>query len=339
MSVSPIRPPQAALAAALALALGLAACSKGEEQATPAPAAAPAAPAPAVDEAAQAASAAQATADALAALSEAELRERGNAALREQRLYAPAGDNAMEYYLALRKKSAKPDVSAESALIDLMPYALIASEQAINSGNFAEAERLLELMRRTDPEAPSLGRIREAIDSGRTAQAERARLEAERAERERLAAEQRAREAAAAAAAPPPPVTAPEPVAPEPAPAQPVPAIAQQPASPPPAPAPVTSAPATPPPAAAAPRPTAASLRPISTPQPPYPREAARSRASGSVTVQFTVAADGSVTNIEVLRARPRGLFERSVEETVATWRFEAPGEPVTLTRTFDFRM
>jgi protein TonB len=101
----------------------------------------------------------------------------------------------------------------------------------------------------------------------------------------------------------------------------------------------VASAPATPPPAAAAPRPTAASLRPISTPQPPYPREAARSRASGSVTVQFTVAADGSVTNIEVLRARPRGLFERSVEETVATWRFEAPGEPVTLTRTFDFRM
>jgi protein TonB len=335
VSVSPIRPPQAALAAALALAFGLAACSKGEEQAAPAPAAAPAAPAPAVDEAAQAASAAQATADALAALSEAELRERGNTALREQRLYAPAGDNAMEYYLALRKKSAKPDVSAESALIDLMPYALIASEQAINSGNFAEAERLLELMRRTDPEAPSLGRIREAIDSGRTAQAERARLEAERAERERLAAEQRAREAAAAPATPAPP---PEPAAPAPATPPPAPAVAQ-PASPPPAPAPVASAPATPPPAAAAPRPTAASLRPISTPQPPYPREAARSRASGSVTVQFTVAADGSVTNIEVLRARPRGLFERSVEETVATWRFEAPGEPVTLTRTFDFRM
>ncbi|GIX40147.1 MAG: cell envelope biogenesis protein TonB [Silanimonas sp.] len=336
MSVSPIRPPQAALAAALALALGLAACSKGEEQTAPASAAAPAAPAPAVDEAAQAASAAQATADALAALSEAELRERGNTALREQRLYAPAGDNAMEYYLALRKKSAKPDVSAESALIDLMPYALIASEQAINSGNFAEAERLLELMSRTDPEAPSLGRIREAIDSGRTAQAERARLEAERAERERLAAEQRAREAAAA---PPPaaPTPAPEPVAPAPAP-EPAPAVAQ-PASPPPTPAPVASAPATPPPAAPAPRPTAASLRPISTPQPPYPREAARSRASGSVTVQFTVAADGSVTNIQVLRARPRGLFERSVEETVATWRFEAPGEPVTLTRTFDFRM
>ncbi|GIX37195.1 MAG: hypothetical protein KatS3mg127_0434 [Silanimonas sp.] len=334
MSVSPIRPPQAALAAALALALGLAACSKGEEQPPPAPAAAPTAPAPAVDEAAQAASAAQATADALAALSEAELRERGNTALREQRLYAPAGDNAMEYYLALRKKSAKPDVSAESALIDLMPYALIASEQAINSGNFAEAERLLELMSRTDPEAPSLGRIREAIDSGRTAQAERARLEAERAERERLAAEQRAREAAAA---PPPAAPAPEPEPAATAPA-PEPAVAQ-PASPPPTPAPVASAPATPPPAAAAPRPTAASLRPISTPQPSYPREAARSRASGSVTVQFTVAADGSVTNIQVLRARPRGLFERSVEETVATWRFEAPGEPVTLTRTFDFRM
>ena len=91
-----------------------------------APTATPAAaPAESVD---QAAEAAQATASALANLTDAELREKGNTALREQRLYAPAGDNAMEYYLALRQKSAKPDVSAESALIDLMPYALIASE-------------------------------------------------------------------------------------------------------------------------------------------------------------------------------------------------------------------
>jgi protein TonB len=79
--------------------------------------------------------------------------------------------------------------------------------------------------------------------------------------------------------------------------------------------------------------------RAISTPQPPYPREAARTRASGTVVVQFTIGADGRVTEVNVIRARPRGLFEDAVVDTVRTWRFEPPGEPVTMTRTFDFRM
>ncbi len=335
MSASSIRKPSAALAAALAIALGLSACSPASEEPAPAaPAAAPAATPATVDQAAQAAEAAEATASALANLSEAELREKGNTALREQRLYAPAGDNAMEYYLALRQKSAKPDVSAESALIDLMPYALIASEQAINESNFGEAERLLELMARTDPEAPSLNRIRDAIASGRTAAADRERLDAERAERERLAAEQRARdEAAAAATAAAAPAPAPAEATPTPAPAEPTPAPAA------PTPAPVAAAPATPPPAAPAPARTGGAPRPISTPQPPYPREAARTRASGSVTVQYTIGADGRVINVEVLRARPRGLFERTVTQTVSGWRFEATGETSTQTRTFDFRM
>ncbi|MCZ8064152.1 TonB family protein [Silanimonas sp.] len=331
MSAPSIRKPSAALATALALALGLSACSPASEEPAPAaPTAAPAAaPAETVDQAAQAAEAAEATASALANLTDVELREKGNTALREQRLYAPAGDNAMEYYLALRQKSAKPDVSAESALIDLMPYALIASEQAINESDFTEAERLLELMGRTDPEAPSLNRIRDAIAGGRTAAADRERQDAERAERQRVAAEQRAREeataAATAAAAP-----APAPAEPTPAPAQPAPAPAQ------PAPAPVAAAPA---PAPAAPARTGGAPRAISTPQPPYPREAARTRAAGTVTVQYTIGADGRVTNVQVVRARPRGLFDRSVVQTVSTWRFEATGEITTQTRTFDFRM
>jgi protein TonB len=324
VSAPSIRKPSAALATALALALGLSACSPASEEPAPAaPTAAPAAaPAETVDQAAQAAEAAEATASALANLTDVELREKGNTALREQRLYAPAGDNAMEYYLALRQKSAKPDVSAESALIDLMPYALIASEQAINESDFTEAERLLELMGRTDPEAPSLNRIRDAIAGGRTAAADRERQDAERAERQRVAAEQRAREEATAAAT--------AAAAPAPAPAEPTPAPAQ------PAPAPVAAAPA---PAPAAPARTGGAPRAISTPQPPYPREAARTRAAGTVTVQYTIGADGRVTNVQVVRARPRGLFDRSVVQTVSTWRFEATGEITKQTRTFDFRM
>jgi protein TonB len=319
--------PAPLLALAIALALGLSACSGGSEEAAPAAAEAPAAAATA-----PAPTAAEAAANALAALSEAELREKGNAALREQRLYAPAGDNAMEYYLALRQKSAKPDVSAESALMDLMPYTLIAAEQAINEDRFEEAERLLALMNRADPEAPSLGRIREAISSGRTALADRERQEAERAERERLAAEQRAREQAAAPAEPAPVAEAPAAPTPAPAPANPEPAPAT------PAPAPVAAAP-TPAPAAVPAAPRSGAPRPISTPQPPYPREAARSRASGTVVVLYTIGADGRVGDVRVVRARPRGVFERTVQDTVRTWRFEPPGEPVTQTRTFEFSM
>ena len=56
----------------------------------------------------------------VAAMSPEQLREAASTALREQRLYAPAGNNAMEYYLALRDKSPN-DPAVASALTDLMP--------------------------------------------------------------------------------------------------------------------------------------------------------------------------------------------------------------------------
>lgn len=321
-------------AATLLLTLGLGACSPSSEETTPAPTVAPAAAAPDT-------TTPQASANALTALTTADLRERARSALREQRIHSPAGDNAIEYYLALRMKSVEPDAPAESALMDLFPYALIGAEQAINDGEFAEAERLFEVMAQIDPEAPSLNRIRDAIGRGRTAVTDRERVETERTTRERIAAEQRVREAAlavaptAAAPSPPVPVT-PVPVAPAPEPVQAVPS--PEPTA---TPVPTPELVATPMPTPAATPPPVRSVPPraISTPQPPYPREAARSRVSGSVVVQFTIGTDGRVTEISVVRARPRGLFEDAVIDTVRTWRFEPPAEPMTVTRTFDFRM
>ncbi len=332
MPAPSLRKSPAAWAAVLVATLGLSACSPAEDAADPT---APVATAPAevAADPAAAATATENTANALAALSVDELRDSGIAALRDQRLYSPAGENAMEYYLALRQKSAAADVDAESALIDLMPYALIAAEQAINEDDFVEAERLLALMARTDPEAPSLSRIRDAIASRRTAAAERERNASEREARAVAAAAAARAEAATAAIAPA--LAAPA----EPPPPSPTPAPVAIPIEVAPTPAPVTAPVATAP-AIAAPTPQRSGPpRAISTPQPPYPREAARSRTPGSVTVQFVVGADGRVTDVQVLRARPRGLFEESVRETVSTWRFEPPGESVTLTRTFDFRM
>jgi protein TonB len=185
MSKSPS--PTLRWAVALALGLSLAAC--GKKEAAPSPAAATAAAQK--QQAAEAVAAQQAAqqAAALAALSGDELRDRGRAALREQRIYAPAGDNAMEYYIALRKKSAKPDASAESALMDLQPYAVIAAEQAINRKDFIEAERLRALIAAADAQAPSLARIADAIAKGKAAVAAEAAAALTRTAEQEAAAE------------------------------------------------------------------------------------------------------------------------------------------------------
>ncbi|HLS84296.1 MAG TPA: energy transducer TonB [Arenimonas sp.] len=317
---------------AFALVLGLAACSKDEPADTAsAERAAPAEPAgPTAEQIAAEQAAAEAEA-ALSALPVEELRERGSQALREQRLYAPAGDNAMEYYLALRKRSDKPDASAESALIDLMPYAIIAAEQAIGREDFTEAERLRDLIERTDAQAPALPRIRESISKGQQAVQERiAQEQAREAQRQReqeLAAQRAAEEAARAAAAPTQPAPQPEPE-PTPAPVTPT-------------PAPVTTQPTTP--VATAPveepvRPRRTTPVPVRTPQPSYPRAAYRSGVSGEVTVEISIGTDGSVTDVRIVSSQPRGTFDREVLSTVRGWQFEPLDEPAKLTRTFAFR-
>ena len=131
--------PRLALAAALMLAIT--ACGKDEAAAPSADAGgAPAAvQSPATVDEAAAEQAARA--DALAGLGEDELRERGRAAYAQSRLYAPAGDNALEYYLALREK-VPGDAAVASALTDLMPMLVIATEQARDREDFEESRRL-----------------------------------------------------------------------------------------------------------------------------------------------------------------------------------------------------
>src|ERR1700721_1480113 len=100
----------AALAAAIVAALGIAGC--GKKAPPPAPAAQPAAGAPAGP-----ASTTPATASA-PVVSDADLLTKAKTAENDKRLYAPAGDNAIEYYLELRQRNPN-DESAKSALNDL----------------------------------------------------------------------------------------------------------------------------------------------------------------------------------------------------------------------------
>jgi protein TonB len=293
------------------LALALVACG-GE---APPPSSAPSAPA--VEEAAVAAPTPNAE-----GLDTAALRERASASLAANRLYVPEGDNAVEDYLALRERE-PGDAAVDSALIDLAPYVMIGAEQATAAENFAEAARLIDLLVRIDAEAPAVPRLREALAAARLAAEARAAAEQAEAEAERLAAE------AERPAAPPP--TAPPPTAPvasAPANAAP-PRPAAPPAAPRPEPQPVAATP-TPPPAAAAPAPPAAPAPRalITRVQPRFPEAATRRRLEGNVELSVRIRADGSVENVEVVRADPPGVFDREAVLAVRRWRYAPAAGP-----------
>ena len=312
-----------ALAAALTLAL-MAGCSSEAPAPAPAPEAAPATaaapPAPAITD-------------------EAGLRAAAAQALSEQRFHAPAGNNAIEYYLALR--DLKPDdVAIDTALLEMLPYALIGSEQATARGDVAEARRLLALVERADPQAPSLTRLRDGIVAAEAEALRRTEAEATAlAEREaRVAAEA---EAAARAAAAPPVAAAPAPApatTPPPAAAAPAPVVPRpEPVAA--APAPVVAAPSPPPAAAPAARSAGTIPRLLSAPSPRYPIMAQRRKLEGDVTVEFTIQRDGSVTAPRVVSATTPGQFEDAALVATRRWRFEAGSGPVTTTRVVQFRL
>jgi protein TonB len=254
------------------------------------------------------ASAAVADSDAAAA--------RGEQALRDQRLFLPAGDSAFEWFLGAVEADPR-NTRARVAMEDLVPYAVLHVEQQLQSNQLDEAARVLELITRAAPQAPALPRLQSALDDAR----DQVRLREERA----LASEQAAAEAreaaqrAAAEAATPPPAAA--------APASPTPA---------PAPAPVATEP--PPPAPAAPPPPRV---PEVLFRPPlrYPAQAARRRIEGEVELEFTIAADGSVSEVEVIRSQPEGLFEREAVGAMQRWRFARPEAPMRARRTLEFRL
>ena len=118
---------------ALSLVITLTACSGGQEPATPEQAALPQASEPKVD-------------DALERAGADELRVLARQAMQAQRLFAPARDNAIEYYLRLRSREAN-DAGAQAALVDLQPQLVIAVEQAIANASYPEARRMLQLLR------------------------------------------------------------------------------------------------------------------------------------------------------------------------------------------------
>ncbi|MBT2767098.1 energy transducer TonB [Stenotrophomonas sp. ISL-67] len=328
---------KARLLVPLTLVVALAACS-GKDETAPATPATPSAPA-----AAAAAPAAAPPAPAVSAkvqsMGTEELRDLASKALRENRMYAPAGDNAMEYYLALREKT-PDDASIKSALTDLLPYTLIAAEQSLNREDFTEGQRLVALIEKVDANAPALPRLKTGITTGMQTALKRTQEETDKVKRDaenkvkQLADQQRQQQAGEAEAAKQ--IAAQQDAARREAERQDTERQAatrreteqrQQAA----AAAQASAARQT----AAAP--AAAALRPISTPAPRYPTDALRAGTAGEVLVEITVGTDGSVTSSRVLRATPARVFDREALNAVKRWKFEPVSAPVTTRRTLSF--
>lgn len=58
---------------------------------------------------------------------------------------------------------------------------------------------------------------------------------------------------------------------------------------------------------------------------------------SGSVKVRLSVAADGSVTKVDILEANPKGVFEKAVTRTLMRWKYE-PGAAETIDTLVTFK-
>ncbi|KAF1721573.1 TonB family protein [Pseudoxanthomonas wuyuanensis] len=258
-----------------------------------------------------------------------QLRQRAQQAMRDNRLYAPDGDNAIEYFLAARERQ-PDDTRTHAALIELQPYLLIATEQMLERGEREQAQRLLQLLMRVDAQAPALPRLQAALEQlQRSPAAPQTDVAADIRAGDASVVAVKTAAAAAAASLPALPTPIPE--------AETVPPL------PPPAPATALVPPA---PAAEVPRPapapvgTAAALpRLLQDAQPRYPLPALRGRIEGAVEVAFDIQPDGSVRNARMLSATPEGVFDAAALAVASRWRFEPSGQSHRSQRTVRFRL
>jgi periplasmic protein TonB len=245
-------------------------------------------------------------------------------AMSEQRMVAPAGNNALEYYLAIIDKD-PTNSGANDALRELFPFASGTAEQEINQGNFDEAGRIISSLAKADPSNYTLTILRSKLES------KKKQIELQEAQ------------AAAAAAAPPPPKpsTETETASAAGATESPSGSTAATTALPPPAPVAPKPAP-TPPPAA--PVGETRDVEVVTPVAPSYPSQAARNREEGWVEVEFTVTADGAVQDAKVTASDPARVFDReairSIERTKFNPRLEN-GVPVnaTVRRRIEFKL
>lgn len=257
------------------------------------------------------------------ALSTDQLLTEARKALNDQRLLAPTGNNAFAYYLKVLDRQPDNQV-AQDALRETFPFGANAAEQAINQGDFVEAQREIALLARADPDNYTLTILRAKLSAQRKLLAQQQEQKQEQAKQSRQAtqkaaatklaqqqAEAEARKTALAAQQAARKRKAARVAAQE----------RQQKA--------VTSKPQTPAKVAMQP---AVLVHQV---QPRYPTHAVRSNQEGSVTLKFTVTTSGNVKHVQILSAEPRHIFDHAARTAVERWKFKPAlrnGKPVAVT-------
>lgn len=77
----------------------------------------------------------------------------------------------------------------------------------------------------------------------------------------------------------------------------------------------------------------------VSREQPAFPREALRAGIdNGTVRARLTINATGDVTNVAIVQAQPPRVFDRSVQQALGRWKFNAGSEGRTFETEVGFR-
>ena len=253
----------------------------------------------------------------VAAMDLNQLLAEARTAMNEQRYLAPAGNNAFEFYLRVLEKEPGNKVASD-ALRETFPFAATSAEQAINSRDFGEAQRQIDLLAKADPANFTLTILRSKLDAQRKTldkqqqlaldQEKATQLAAQKAAADKLAADKLAEQQKAQLA---------EQQKAEQA------SATQQPRQQAAANAPAAggdAAGADGGSAAGAGATTAAVLVKGSAAR--YPTAAMRARQEGWVVVSFTVDPDGKTSDVKVVESQPRHVFDRAAIDAVERYRF-----------------
>ena len=82
-------------------------------------------------------------------------------------------------------------------------------------------------------------------------------------------------------------------------------------------------------------------LVPLSTARPQIPREACERNIEGYAVARFNVTPRGKVTNVRILDAEPRGMFERPMVKSLENWLYQATDsdKAFDVTWKFEFKL
>jgi len=240
-------------------------------------------------------------------------------AMNEQRVIAPAGNNAFEFYLDVLQKQPGNQTAAD-ALRETFPYAASNVEQVINERDFGEAQREIDLLAKVDPTNYTLTILRSKLDAQRKTLDEEQQKQLDAQHQADLAAQQKAAADKAAADK----AVADKAAADKAAQDQALAAakVKQEEADRAAASKASVSQVASNTGSSSAGGGETRDAIPVSSIRPRYPANALRNNVEGWVDVTFTVNADGSVGNVQVVGAEPRHVFDNAALEAIRRAKF-----------------